>query len=153
MNPTTVLSEFVSQLGANSGLPGLGLDDSGHAAIRFDGAVNIHMQARATDVVLYAVLGTLTSEKTAALFLRANFLWQHTGGATFSLAPSGHVVLCIKVEVEGLNFEGFQARLVAFAQSCEEWTAQLEAQASDSAEAVTMAADADVDIPHFAIPI
>lgn len=151
MNPASILSAIVSELGDLTGLPGLALDSSGHAAILFNGTTNVNMQTRAEDILLYGVLGALASDQVATLLLRANFLWQHTAGATFSLSESGHIVLCLKVGAEALTFEAFQQRLVAFAQSFQQWHDQLAAHASETPAGGE--SHADGDIPHFAIPI
>lgn len=151
MNLTSILSDLVSELGALSGLPGLALDGSGHASILFNGTTNVHMQARAEDILLYGVLGALASDQVATLLLRANFLWQHTAGATFSLSDSGHIVLCLKMGADALTFESFQQRLVAFAQSLQQWHDQLAAHAAETPSGDE--SHADGDIPHFAIPI
>ena len=83
------LDAYLNALAATLGLPALTLDAQGLRSIALDQQHIIHLQAdaRAQEVVLYAVVGQLPPHGTgvAETLLRANRFWRGTGGATLSL--------------------------------------------------------------------
>jgi hypothetical protein len=136
MTATELLDNLVNQLGWIAGLPGLQLDEDGHASLVFNQAVTIHLQARDTenDILLYAAPAALPEENGYAValkLLRANFLWRDTGGATLSLAGDDEVMLTQKLSIENLDLTAFQERFTTFARTALKWKEQVESPAGE----------------------
>ena len=158
MDYTGILRDFVSQLGRVSGLPGLGLNESGHAAVSFNRAVTIHFQARSEDILFYAGLGDLPEDaqlEAACHLLQANFLWKETNGATLSLTLEGEIVLSQILVPDGeIDFPAFQERFAAFARTAAHWRERvLSLSEPRASEEPADPAEGDGTMPSFAMRI
>ena len=99
-------------------------DAGGAAAVEIDGAVVILQDAGAL-LLLRAEVGELPEEGREALLaaaMRANFLYQGTGGSTLALAPdAGRLVIQKYNWLERLDPETAFAMLERFADTAAAW--------------------------------
>ena len=127
------LDSHLNALAATLGLPALTLDAQGLRSIALDQQHIIHLQAdaRAQEVVLYAVVGQLPPHGTgvAETLLRANRFWRGTGGATLSLDENARVILARRLSAVALTPAQFCDAFTGFVDQLHHWADQLSAEA------------------------
>lgn len=127
------LDNHLHALAATLGLPALTLDAQGLRSIALDQQHIIHLQAdaRAQEVVLYAVVGQLPPHGAgmAETLLRANRFWRGTGGATLSLDGNTppRVILARRLSPVALTPAQFSDAFTAFVDQLHHWADQLQA--------------------------
>ncbi|MBQ9430932.1 MAG: type III secretion system chaperone [Kiritimatiellae bacterium] len=123
--------EIISGFAQKFGIEGLAPNEEGSVLLDIDGmAVELLHDADAGDVLICAEIGEPPPEGEkhfAEMLLRANFLFQGTGGATFAQNPESKAYALIRpFALAGLDLEDFCAQVGKFVDGLERWRQLLE---------------------------
>ncbi len=141
------LPDAITELGRQTGLPGLALNDSGLCRVVFDGTLTVDFEARQDGRTLHlcSVVAPLDpaaqGEAYYETLLQANLLGIATGGAHFSVNTMDEEVLFERVlDMEALDYLGFSMAVESFVNHLEGWREKL-ASLPPAAPAVAVTMD------------
>ena len=123
--------EIINGFAQRFGIEGLAPSEEGSVLLDIDGmAVELLHDADAGNVLICAEIGDPPPEGEkhfAEMLLRANFLFQGTGGATFAQNPESKAYALIRpFALAGLDLEDFCAQVGKFVDGLERWRQLLE---------------------------
>ena len=118
--------EIINGFAQKFGIEGLAPNDEGSVKLEIDGmAVELLHDADAGNVLICAEIGEPPPEGEihfAEMLLRANFLFQGTGGATFAQNPESKAYALIRpFALASLDVEDFCTHVGEFADGLERW--------------------------------
>jgi hypothetical protein len=120
---------LLGEFGREIGLPGLALDEDGHAALAFDDVlVNFEVEEGDERLLLYAYLGEIRGDAAASMraMLEANLFWRGADGGTLAMErATGGVVLELAVPTASLDRSKLQATLERFINTAEDWAQRI----------------------------
>jgi len=147
MQTREVVAGWLRELAAKADAAPFTLDDNGACLFEFGGRFKVGIQVAETTPVahLYAIVATPPAEGREQFFerlLRLNAFGVETGGATFALdGPSGAVILCYNVLVDGCDALGFENAFGCFLEVAERWYNELARAEEAPPESTTPESD------------
>lgn len=122
----------LAALAAELELEGLVLDEDDQCLLEIDDQALLMQhfaEGEAEAVVLYVDLGPLAPRAERAAMralLVANTSWRETGGGALGLAPdSGHATLMSRLDLAGIDPDGFVDRVGDLVEAAAAWRARL----------------------------
>lgn len=125
--------DLIVKLGEKIALEGLKADNEGYCCLAFDEKIVVHIQYNYPNdsVMFFCQIGQLSEESQRRLrkkILKADLLWQGTGGTTIGVDnETGEVMMSFQESMELLDSERFQEVLRGFVETAEIWMKALEA--------------------------
>jgi hypothetical protein len=141
------LGSLFAELGRNTGIEGLALDDEGCLVMVLDKVtVNMEYDETTSSLFMYAQVGEVPTDQRAKAFeilMDANYLFKDTGGGTFGADPyNGQVVYAVKAPVAILDYPRLETMLGNFADMATIWMERLQSLGAGGLQ----------DVSHTAMP-
>ena len=125
--------DLMNALGEAAEISDLTIEDDRYACLSVDDnfALHIRFEEGSNEVFVFSSLGEITAEsetEICRLLLEANYLWQHTGGATLSVYwPEREAVLAHSQSMDLLDPARFCEWINRFLDNATTWRDQLAA--------------------------